>query len=257
MTKAPHLRIATAADAVPAADGRHRRSQDSRARIVAALLDLVHGGEISPAAEQVAARAGVGLRSVFRHFSDMDSLYLEMAAYVEREFVSVLSEPLTGADWRARLVEMLHRRIGVYEKIAPYRRAGDAIRHRSPFIAANQARFVAMTRDLLRRQLPPEVIRDRTAFEALDLIMSFEAWSRLRREQGLSAKRAADVLEGQLRKQTGELGGPRPSSWSPRRSPPAVARTSRRPRRRPTGRIAPARRRRHLRPRRRRRAWCW
>jgi AcrR family transcriptional regulator len=32
----------------------------------------------------VADRAGVGLRSVFRHFSDVDSLYLEMAAFVER-----------------------------------------------------------------------------------------------------------------------------------------------------------------------------
>jgi hypothetical protein len=117
--------------------------------------------------------------------------------------MSVLSEPLTAADWRDRVVEMLNRRIGIYEKIAPYRRAGDVNRHRSPFIAANQARFVSLARDLLRQQLPPDLVRDRVAFEALDLLMSFEAWNRLRREQGLSAKRAAEVLESLLRKQIG------------------------------------------------------
>lgn len=202
MAKAPHLRLATSKDA-PAADGRHRRSQDSRARIVAALLDLVHGGDVAPGAEQVASRAGVGLRTVFRHFADMDSLYLEMAAYVQREFLTVLKEPLTATDWRERLVEMQARQIGVYERIAPWRRAGDINRHRSPFIAANQTRFVAHTRDLLRAELPPEIARERRTFEAIDLLLSFEAWNRLRAIQGLSAKKAAEVLEDLLRHEIG------------------------------------------------------
>ena len=55
-------------------DGRRRRGQDNRARIVAAMLEIIHGGELSPGAEQVAQRADVALRTVFRHFSDMDSL---------------------------------------------------------------------------------------------------------------------------------------------------------------------------------------
>ena len=55
-------------------DGRRLRSQDSRARIVAAMLDLIREGEIAPSAELVASRANVGLRTVFRHFKDMDSL---------------------------------------------------------------------------------------------------------------------------------------------------------------------------------------
>ncbi|MFM8818949.1 MAG: TetR/AcrR family transcriptional regulator, partial [Phenylobacterium sp.] len=55
-------------------DGRRRRGLDSRDRIIAAMLDLAREGEVAPGAERVAARAEVGLRTVFRHFRDMDSL---------------------------------------------------------------------------------------------------------------------------------------------------------------------------------------
>jgi len=64
-------------------DGRRRRSADSRARIVAAMLELTRESALVPGAEQVALRAGVGLRTVFRHFQDMDSLYSEIAGPFE------------------------------------------------------------------------------------------------------------------------------------------------------------------------------
>ena len=60
-------------------DGRRRRSLDSQQRIVDALLALVGEGHLSPSAEQVSQRAGVGLRSVFRHFKDMESLHRTMS----------------------------------------------------------------------------------------------------------------------------------------------------------------------------------
>jgi AcrR family transcriptional regulator len=88
-------------------DGRRRRSQDSRARIVAAMLELTRQGEVSPSATAVAERAGVGLRSVFRHFKDMESLYQEMSITIEGELRAVAEQPFrtddwTGAAWRSR-----------------------------------------------------------------------------------------------------------------------------------------------------------
>ncbi|HEY5412419.1 MAG TPA: TetR/AcrR family transcriptional regulator, partial [Caulobacteraceae bacterium] len=103
-------------------DGRRRRSHDSRARIVAALLALVGAGEASPGAEQVAEHAAVGLRTVFRHFKDMDSLYGEMSKLIESELVELTAQPLGGATWRERLGELIARRALAFEKIAPYRR---------------------------------------------------------------------------------------------------------------------------------------
>jgi AcrR family transcriptional regulator len=188
------LTIAAAAAPEPHADGRRRRAADSRARIVQAMLEMVHAGDISPAAEEVAARAEVGLRTVFRHFRDRESLYREMAAVIEAELQSILDEPLRGRDWRARVREMLARRAAVYETIAPFKRAADVHRHGSAFLAASHARLVSSSREILRRELPAEVARDRNGFEAIDLLLSYEAWSRVRREQGLGPRRAAEVL---------------------------------------------------------------
>jgi len=176
-------------------DGRRRRSLDSRARIVAAMLELVHGGEVAPVAEQVAARAGVGLRTVFRQFKDMDSVYREMATVIEAELAEVLARPLSGETWREKLSDVIARRALAFERIAPFKRAANAHRHRSPFLEAHHARLTEASRSAVRGLLPTAVARDAAMVESLDLLLSYETWSRLRREQGLSPRRAREVLE--------------------------------------------------------------
>jgi AcrR family transcriptional regulator len=181
-------------------DGRRLRSQDSRKRIVLALLALVQAGDVSPSAEQVAARAGVGLRTVFRHFKDMDSLYSEMAQAIEVEVREVVNLPFEAEDWRGKVLELIPRRSMVFERITPFRRASDAHRPRSAFLEAGAARMVAIMRQILRGLLPEEVARDEQVFEALDLLLSFESWSRLRRDQGLAPGPARAVLDAAVRR---------------------------------------------------------
>ncbi|MCC7267174.1 MAG: TetR/AcrR family transcriptional regulator [Caulobacteraceae bacterium] len=188
---------------VQESDGRRRRSLDSRARIVEAMLELVREGAVTPGAERVAARADVGLRTVFRHFKDMDSLYGEMSEVVEGQFRTVVERPFTAPIGRERIIELVHRRVEVYEAIAPYKRASESHRHRSPFLAAGQARMVATSRKILQRELPAELADDDLTFEALDLLLSFEAWNRLRREQGLSQARTRETLEAAVRRLLG------------------------------------------------------
>lgn len=200
----PSLKLAdSAAPVTPEADGRRRRGQDNRARIVEAMLELIHSGEISPGAEMVAARADVGLRTVFRHFKDMDSLYGEMAQVIERELSAVLAQPFVATDWRGRVLELISRRAVGFEKIYPFKRAADAQRHQSPFLQSNHVRLMVVLREVLREIVPPDLARDRTRFEALDLLLSYEAWSRLRRDQGLTPKRAREVLEATVRQVLG------------------------------------------------------
>ncbi|MDB5425716.1 MAG: transcriptional regulator [Phenylobacterium sp.] len=181
-------------------DGRHLRSADSRARIVAAMLEIVRDGEVSPSAEQVAARADVGLRTVFRHFKDMDSLYREMTVVIEAEMRVIVARPFTAPDWRGRLVELIGRRGAVFEKIAPFKRASDVGRHRSKFLEADNARLIATLREILEAQLPPHISDDALKLEILDLLLSFESWSRLRHGQGLSPRQAQDALEAAVRR---------------------------------------------------------
>jgi hypothetical protein len=92
------------------------------------------------------------------------------------------------------LVEAIERRAATYERLLPFKRAGDAHRHTSPAIQAEHARILAMMRHRLRSFLPPAITEDDVCFETIDLMLSFEAWQRLRDEQGLPIALARRIL---------------------------------------------------------------
>jgi len=175
-------------------DGRHRRSMSSQRRIVQAMLELVAEGNISPSADDVSDRAGVGRRSVFRHFSDMESLYREMQAILQAQFAKIAEQPFKSTHWRDQVLELVERRAGAFERMAPYMVAAVVHRHHSPFLRDRHAQFVAVLRALLVNRLPPDLAKDQAFVDAIDLLMSFEAWHRLRREQRLSQTQARQVV---------------------------------------------------------------
>ena len=161
------------------------------------MLALVAEGQITPSADQVASRAAVGLRSVFRHFKDMESLYAAMTARLSRQYEMWLV-PYKSSDWRGQLAETLDRRLTTYEKLMPFKRAADAHRHESATIQAEHARTLAFMRARLKSILPDEISGDMLAFESIDLLLSFETWQRLRMEQGLSIRKAGAVVRAQV-----------------------------------------------------------
>ena len=173
-------------------DGRRLRSADSRRRIVEALMLLVERGDLEPSAETVAEQAGVGLRSVFRHFKDMEGLRREMNAIVEARLRGIVEHPLPGDSWRDRLHALIARRAGAFETVMPYRRAANAQRHRSELIRAKSGELNRVLRASLLGVLPPGI--DDDTFEALDLALCLESWIRLRHDQGLDPVRAHRVM---------------------------------------------------------------
>lgn len=178
----------------PSVDGRRVRGEDNRRRIVDALLKLVASGVVSPSADEVAAKAGVGLRTVFRHFADMESLYREISERMTLEILPITQRPFRSEDWRERLEELVNRRAQVFERLLPFKIAGDAHRYGSTFLTREQAAIVKTLREALRHAIGPKAIDDKLRFEALDLFISFEAWRRLRVDQGLAARDARAVM---------------------------------------------------------------
>jgi hypothetical protein len=49
-------------------------------------------------------------------------------------------------------------------------------------------------RKILEDALSPEIIADKVKVEALDLLLSFDSWNRLRRDQNLSPSEAEAVI---------------------------------------------------------------
>ena len=176
------------------ADGRRQRSSRSRERIVLAMIDLIRAGEMSPAAARVAEKANVGLRTVFRHFEEMETLNREISAIVEAEIMPLIEKPFEGKGWRAQFNDLLDRRAYIYERIMPLKIAGSLQRFRSKFLMDDYNRFLRMEREGLKRVLPQKIMSDVMLFQALEMTTGFQAWRRLRQDQGLSQKDALNVL---------------------------------------------------------------
>jgi len=142
----------------------------------------------------VAEKAGVGLRSVFRHFDDMETLFREIGEAIEAEVEPIWNVPFKGATWQARVGEMIERRAAVFERITPFRIASMIHRHTSRFLDQRQSRFTAEQRALLEAVLPISIRKDASRLEALDLVLSIDSWVRLRREQNLDMAEAKAVI---------------------------------------------------------------
>jgi len=175
-------------------DGRIHRSVVTRKKIVTALTALVYEGHLSPTAEQVAARAEVGLRTVFRHFDDMDSLYREISLDLDAQVAPLLHVKLQATTWQARVLESIDLRGEIYDRLAAPHLAAQVHRHQSPYLAQNLMDSAKLQRDRLKLLLPPDVTQNAHLVEALDLALSLDTWIRLRREQGLAAADARQVL---------------------------------------------------------------
>jgi AcrR family transcriptional regulator len=187
---------ATLGDA--ALDGRLRRGEKSRGAIVAALFELVGEGVLQPTAQQVAARAGVGIRSVFRHFADMDRLFATMDERLAAEVMPILRGPRAAGPVRERARALVERRARAFERIAPFKRSSNVQRWRSDFLRARHAALVRHLRADLLHALPELADATPETLDAADAATSFEAWDRLRSDQRLSRERAKAAVERTL-----------------------------------------------------------
>lgn len=182
-------------DASARTDGRAARRVDTRRRIVDALVALIHEGQLTPTAESVAGRAAVGLRTVFRHFEDMDTLYREIRIDLDVLLQPLLQARLTGATWQQRVLQSIEHRADIYERLAALHVAAQVHRHESTFLAEDLMASARLQRQMLQRLLPARIGRAGALLEALDLALSIESWVRLRREQGLSRDQACAVMQ--------------------------------------------------------------
>ena len=176
-------------------DGRRSRTVETRKRIVVAVAALVQEGKVTPTAEEVSARADVGLRTVFRHFDDMDTLYQEIDQELGINVALMLQMVMKADTWQERLKENIQSRCQLYDTITPFLISGQVHRHTSGMIEASFKRKVELERTVLQHILPKSLQDDTPRFEALLMLLSPEAWIRLRRDQGLSSAAAMAAIQ--------------------------------------------------------------
>ncbi len=177
-----------------ATDGRIQRSERSRTSIVQAILELIGEGSLSPTAQQVAERADVGVRTVFRHFSDMETLFATMNDRLVAEVDSLFVEKVQTGPYEHRVDGLIDRRMTIFGTLAPYVRSSTLQRWRSTFLQTEHERMIRVMRRDLRCWLPEVESAPVDVADALEMILSFEAWNRLRVDQRLGLRRTALAL---------------------------------------------------------------
>lgn len=176
-------------------DGRRRRSERSKHNIATAMIDLIMEGDLTPSAEAIAERAEVGLRSVFRHFKDMDSLFLEVSRIFRKEHgLSWTLEP-EGDTWEDQLTSLIRYYSTLYDQILPMIQATRLYLHRSRVVLEDHTLMNEYQRQILIKVLPKHLHSKWELIESLDAVMSTTFWLRLRIDQGLPSAKARKVIE--------------------------------------------------------------
>jgi TetR/AcrR family transcriptional regulator, regulator of autoinduction and epiphytic fitness len=191
-------------------DGRARRAERTRARIVEAVLELLDGGELRPGADAIAARAGVSTRTVFTHFPDRQILLAAVAVRQEARVRALLEPVPLDATLAERLDAFVAGRTKVLEAVSGVRRAALLMEPFAPEVAERLAQARAAGRAQVSAvfaaelEATPAGERDELR-SALAAASAWPAWEALRRHEGLAPAAARGAMRRTL---AGLLGAP-------------------------------------------------
>lgn len=185
-------------------DGRHLRRDRNREAVVAALLELYREGDITPSTEEIAARAGISARSLFRYFDDSDAL-VRTAIARQQEHLAPLYDLAIDSVMALgdRIDAFVAARVRLVEAMGPVGRVARNLASKQPRIAGELGRIRALLRDqaaaVFAAELASRSADDAAAtLAAVDVLASWESYHLLREDQGLSRDDAAAVIAAGL-----------------------------------------------------------
>ena len=179
---------------VQSSDGRRQRSERSQTAIIEAALALMDEGSLVPTAQQIADRAGVGIRSFFRHFADMDSLFLAADKMLLSSYEALFEVEDRSGTLASRVTRAIDLYGNAFDQLCAIILCTQAQLWRSPKLRENYAWHQKRLRKELELWLPEVATLPKDRREALHAIASFDMWHRLREDQGLSPKASADIV---------------------------------------------------------------
>src|SRR5262245_53473687 len=181
-----------------APDGRRLRSERTRQSIMEAYIELLRERPEIPTAAQIAARAGISTRSIFERFVDLQGLSL---ATLDHAFAMGEAQAVArnvDGDRQTRVRSHVETRARTCEHWLPVWRVVianlgrlNALRERVGFIRQAIVRRMELMYRPELEGLPAEERRD--LLIALEAVIDFESWGRMRENHGLSFDEASSV----------------------------------------------------------------
>jgi AcrR family transcriptional regulator len=197
----------------PVGDGRRARRERNRDAVVDALLELFRDGNLAPSSDEIAERAGLSPRSLFRYFDDVDDLCRTAISRQHERVGSVIAltvrPDMSLSDCVTAVVE---QRVQLFDAMGA---VGQVLRIRAPFqplVAAELSRARRLLRGQLEQAFAAELAALSTAsatavLAAADALCSFESYRLMRDDQGLSRAATTRVLVEALHRLLTSAGG--------------------------------------------------
>ena len=180
-------------------DGRLERSKKSRDLIIKAMRDLIDEGILSPTAQQVAQTAQVGIRTVFRHANDMETLFrLITKANAEKRSKYFLQADTNG-NLEERIEKLARSRGEGYTEMQNFILATAASKWKYKFLDNQYKGANKRLKKNLHEWLPEMNNLDEEKQAMVEAIMSFEYWHRLRVHQNNSGKKTLNIIKNQTK----------------------------------------------------------
>ncbi len=191
---------ADASEPVPSTDGRLARRDRNRAAVLDAIIDLFTEGDLDPSPDQVARRAGISPRSVYRYFDDREALQREAIDHHLARVLPLAQFPDIGVGPLVdRIPAFVTHRVRLYETVAATARAtrrraatDEIVRERLEWTRRN-------LREQVEHQFAPELAamptRTRRArVAALDALCELESLDHYRVHRGFSTSETETLL---------------------------------------------------------------
>jgi TetR/AcrR family transcriptional regulator of autoinduction and epiphytic fitness len=180
-------------------DGRLARSARTRRAIVDALRSLHVDGDLRPTAPRVAERAGVSVRTVWQHFQDLETLFVEAGRRdleIARGFVVAL-DPRLPLD--RRINDLAAQRARMFEHMAPVWRAARLQEPFSPQLQHTRERLFELGRMQLEGAFGPELAGQTEPnraclLSAAQAATSWATWDSMRTDLHLDVQEATSTV---------------------------------------------------------------
>ncbi len=175
-------------------DGRLGRSVRTREKIIGALFHLVGEGILKPRAEEIAKQADVAVRTLFRHFDDMEGLLGAARAYLSVRFDAPPDQPLVEGSLEERVRSYTERQGALFDEIRNYLLFYATNGRTVEDVNELGAHAAQAQRLRIWTALPECAAANSVAQHAVEAHLSFQNWDHLRFEQGLSAEKAVEAI---------------------------------------------------------------
>ena len=181
-------------------DGRRLRRALNREAVVDALLDLYAQGNLRPSTDEIAERAGISPRSLFRYFEDADDLAGEAVARQLARVAPALPIDVGPDDpFTVRVGALVDQRLRLFAVMG---QAAHVSRLRAPFqprLAESLVQARRFLRGQVRTLFAPELTalpdhRAMAALAAVDVLTGYETFQLLTGDRGLPTDEVHSVL---------------------------------------------------------------